>query len=431
MEQCLKCGNQLVEHAKFCTRCGAPIPRYVVPERASQEAESRRMRQCSKCGNQLAEDAEFCTRCGSTIPRYEAPEMASQETVDEARRTSSAAIPQNEASERANQGTGIGERRAGETSGRSRDLIGDTYGFLTDPSSRRYLKVDTAGGVLTVVAPILIWSAAVGVVSWILIGLVSLRFHLGFIDLGDLLLSQLIIVGIVLSVTANAYVIRRYRGRGEALWNVLSSLPVLWAAFLSIGLTIMLYQVWTDFQGGTYDLRRLMFSLIGVGICGTYTGYLSLVVFGPVGTYKVVRWAVYVLTAVIAVEILDALWLAGENLTQAEIWEHFVLAGWAVLVCCVVYAVIAIILSQIMAGNRLFGVLVTYLVLGLAGFTIGLLALWDGFPEAGPVRFVYGGVMVVSITTIGLLLVQHFHKARAIDTRPPDEQDTQARSRPS
>ena len=431
MEQCLKCGNQLVEHAKFCTRCGAPIPQYVVPERASQEAESRRMRQCSKCGNQLAEDAEFCTRCGSTIPRYEAPEMASQETVDEARRTSSAAISQNEASEWANQGTGIGERRAGETSGRSRDLIGDTYGFLTDPSSRRYLKVDTAGGVLTVVAPILIWSAAVGIVSWILIGLVSLRFHLGFIDLGDLLLSQLIIVGIVLSVTANAYVIRRYRGRGEALWNVLSSLPVLWAAFLSIGLTIMLYQVWTDFQGGTYDLRRLMFSLIGVGICGTYTGYLSLVVFGPVGTYKVVRWAVYVLTAVIAVEILDALWLAGENLTQAEIWEHFVLAGWAVLVCCVVYAVIAIILSQIMAGNRLFGILVTYLVLGLAGFTIGLLALWDGFPEAGPVRFVYGGVMVVSITTIGLLLVQHFHKARAIDTRPPDEQDTQARSRPS
>ena len=364
------------------------------------------MGQCLKCGNQLAEDAKFCTRCGAPMPRDEVPERTSRETEPDVRQTT-------------------------EPSGRSRGLLDDTYGFLTDPSSRRYLKVDTAGGVLTVVAPVLIWSAAVGIVSWILIGLVSLRFHLGFIDLGDLLLSQLIIVGIVLGVAANAYVIRRYRGRGEALWNFLSSLPVLWAAFLSIGLTIMLYQVWTDFQGGTYDLRRLMFSLIGVGICGTYTGYLSLVVFGPVGTYKVVRWAVYVLTAVIAVEILDALWLAGENLTQAEIWEHFVLAGWAVLVCCVVYAVIAIILSQIMAGNRLFGVLVTYLVLGLAGFTIGLLALWDGFPEAGPVRFVYGGVMVVSITTIGLLLVQHFHKARAIDTRPPDEQDTQARSRPS
>ena len=364
------------------------------------------MGQCLKCGNQLSEDAKFCTRCGAPMPRDEVPERASRGTEPDVRQTT-------------------------ETSGRSRGLLDDTYGLLTDPSSRRYLKVDTAGGVLTVVAPILIWSVAVGVVSWILIGLVSLRFHLGFIDLGDLLLSQLIIVGIVLSVTANAYVIRRYRGRGEALWNVLSSLPVLWAAFLSIGLTIMLYQVWTDFQGGTYDLRRLMFSLIGVGICGTYTGYLSLVVFGPVGTYKVVRWAVYVLTAVIAVEILDALWLAGENLTQSAIWEHFVLAGWAILVCCVVYAVIAIILSQIMAGNRLFGVLVTYLVLGLAGFTIGLLALWDGFPEAGPVRFVYGGAMVVSITTIGLLLVQHFHKARALDTRPPDEQDTQARSRPS
>lgn len=359
-----------------------------------------------RCGNQVAEDAKFCTRCGAPIARDEVPERASSGTEAEA-------------------------RHSAEPTARSQGLLDDTYGLLTDPSSRRYLKVDTSGGVLTVVAPILIWSAAVGIVSWILIGLVSLRFHLGFIDLGDLLLSQLLIVGIVLSVAANGYVIRRYRGRSEPLWNVLSSLPVLWAAFLTIGLTIMIYQVWTDFQGGTYDLRRLMFSLTGVGICGTYAGYLSLVAFGPIRTFNVVRWVVYVLTAVIAVEVLDALWLAGENLTQTEIWEHFVLAGWAVLVCSVVYAVIAVILSQTMARNRLFGVLVTYVVLGLVGFTIGLLALWDGFPEAGPVRFVYGGVMVVSITTIGLLLVQHLHNARANDNRPSDEEDAQAHSSPS
>ena len=115
-------------------------------------------RQCSKCRNQLAEDAKFCTQCGAMVPQYEVPEKAIQETEPEGRKTS-------------------------ESPSGSRGLLEDTYGLLTDPSSRRFLRVAPSGGILTVVAPILIWSAAVGVGLWILIGLIALRFDLGFVDL--------------------------------------------------------------------------------------------------------------------------------------------------------------------------------------------------------------------------------------------------------
>lgn len=361
--------------------------------------------QCSKCRNQLAEDAKFCTRCGAMVLQYEVPEEARQGTEPEGRRTS-------------------------ESPSESRGLLEDTYGFLTDPSSRRFLRVDPSGGVLTVVAPILIWSAAVGVGSWILIGLIALRFDLGFVDLEDLLYSQLIIVGIILSVTANAYVIHSYRNRSGALWHVLSYLAGLWAVFLSVGLAIMIVQVWTDFAGGPDELRRMMFSLIGVGTCGTYTGFLSLAVFGPDRIYYVVRWVVYVLTAIIAAEILEALWLTGRNMTGAEIGGHFVTAGRAAFVSCVVYSIIAVVMGQVRARQQRIGVLVAYLALGLTGFTIGVWALWDSFPEAGPVRFVFGGVVVVSIATIGLLLVQHFHRTGTTGTRPADGQDPQSQTSP-
>ncbi len=322
---------------------------------------------CSNCGNQLAEDAKFCPQCGTSIPQDDAPETASEGTASE---------------------------------GRGR--------------YRRFLKIDTSGGFLEIVAPILIWSAAVGVLTWAIIGLLSLRFDLGFIDLPDLLFSMLIIVGIMLSVAANSYLIYSYRGRSGPLWQALSYLPTIWAALLSVGLLIMIWQVWTDFAGGPNELRRAMFSLIGIGLCGTYAGYLSLVVIGPDRIYHVIRRVMYVLTAIIAVEILDALWWAAGHLSGAEIGVHFIRAGWTAAICVFVYAIIAVFMAQVRTSKQRIAVLVTYLVLGLTGFTIAVWSLWGTFP-AGAIRFVHGGIVIVSITTIGLLLVQHFHRNK--DTR--------------
>ena len=330
-------------------------------------------RHCSNCGTQLAEDAKFCMRCGAPVSEDATPVAAS-----------------------------AGESRphtddAPATAGEGRS------------SYRRFLKIDTSGGFLEIVAPILIWSAAVGVLTWTTIGLLSLRFDLAFINLPDLLFSMLIIVGIMLSVAANSYLVHSYHGRDGALWPALSYLPVIWAALLSVGLLIMIWQVWTDFAGGPNELRRAMFSLIGIGLCGTYAGFLSLVVIGPDRIYHVVRRVIYVLTAIIAVEILDALWWAAGHLSGAEIGVHFIRAGWTAAICVVVYAIIAVFMAQVRASKQRIAVLVTYLVLGLTGFTIAVWSLWDTFPP-GALRFIHGGIVIVSITTIGLVLVQHFHR---------------------
>ena len=276
-------------------------------------------------------------------------------------------------------------------------------------SYRRFLRIDTSSGFLAVVTPILIWSAAVGVLTWTIIGLLSLRFDLGFINLPDLLFSMLIIVGVMLSVAANSYLVYSYRGRDGALWPALSFLPPIWAVLLTVGLLIMIWQVWTDFAGGPNELRRAMFSLIGIGLCGTYAGFLSLIVVGPDRIYLVVRRVIYVLTAIIAVEILDALWWAAGDLSGREIGVHFIRAGWTAATCVVIYAIIAVFTAQVKARKQRIAVLVTYLVLGLTGFTIAVWSLWDTFPP-GALRFIHGGIVIVSITTIGLVLVQHFHR---------------------
>lgn len=343
---------------------------------------------CSNCGTQLAEDAKFCTRCGAPASEDTAPVTES----------ASESPPRQDNAPKA-------------TSKASKD--GSRY--------QRFLTIDSSRGFLAVVAPILIWSAAVGVLTWTIIGLLSLRFDLGFINLPDLLFSMLIIVGIMLSVAANSYLVYSYRSRDGALWQALTYLPPIWAALLTVGLLIMIWQVWTDFAGGPNELRRAMFSLIGVGLCGTYAGYLSLVVVGPDRIYVVVRRVIYVLTAIIAVEILDALWWAAGDLSGREIGVHFIRAGSTAATCVVVYAIIAVFTAQVRARKQRIAVLVTYLVLGLTGFTIAVWSLWDTFPP-GALRFIHGGIVIVSITTIGLLLVQHFHKNKV----PPSAQPSGA-----
>ena len=352
-------------------------------------------RDCPNCGSEIDEDAKFCTRCGTPIPQGDAREPSSagrrqprQDGAPEPAGESQSQQRQDDVPETASEG-----RRESEDRGRY----------------QRILRVDPSGGFLAVVAPILIWSGAVSVLTWAIIGLLSLRFDLGFIDLPDLLFSMLIVVGIMVSVAANSYLVYSHRSRDGALWQALSYLPMLWAALLSTGLTIMIWQVWSDFAGGPNELRRVMFSLIGIGLCGTYAGYLSLVVVGPDRIYHVVRRVIYVLTAIIAVEILDALWWATGHLSGKEIGAHFIRAGWTAAICVVVFAVIAVLMAQVRARKQRIAVLVTYLVLGLTGFTIAVWTLWGTF-DAGALRFIHGGIVIVSITTIGLLLVQHFHK---------------------
>ena len=278
--------------------------------------------------------------------------------------------------------------------------------------------MDASGGFFATVGPALIWYGAAGVLIWSVIGLLSLRFDIGaLIDLPNLLFSMLIVVGIVVSATASYYLVRTYRERDGQHWYALSFLPVLWGALVSAGLFIMILQVWTDFSWGPDDLRRSMFSLIGVGLCGIYGGYLALLVIGPERIYAIVRWVVYVLLAIIAVEILDATWLGSRDLSGQELRDDFFGAVGTAIAVAVVYSIVALILAQARDRKARIAVLATYAALGLVGFTIAVWALWDSLP-AGAIRFVHGGTVVVVITTIGLLVVQHFHKNKDAPSLP-------------
>ena len=315
---------------------------------------------CASCGSEIEEDASFCTRCGTPIQQGDSPEVAIE--------------------------------------GRG--------------SYQRFLTMDASGGFFATVGPALIWYGALSVLIWSVIGLLSLRFDIGaLIHLPNLLFSMLIVVGIVLAATANYYIVRTYRERPGQLWNALSYLPFIWGILISAGLLIMIVQVWTDFTLGPDDLRRAMFSLIGIGLCGTYGGYLALVVMGPERIYKIARWVVYVLLAVIAVEILDATWLGSRDLSGEELMDDFISAGWTAAGVAVVYSIIAVIMAQARDSKARLTVLVIYVVLGLIGFTIAVWTLWDSLP-AGAIRFVHGGTVLVTIATIGLLVVRHFHKNR-------------------
>ena len=270
------------------------------------------------------------------------------------------------------------------------------------------------------------WYGTLVVLIWSSIGLLSLRFDISaHIELPNLLFSMLLLVGMVLSFTANYYLVGRYRERNRPLWHALSYLPFIWGTLISAGLFIMILQVWTDFSWGSEDIRRTMSSLIGVGVCGTYGGYLAIVVVGPERIYEVIRSVLYVVLAIIAAQILDAIWPiwpGDQGLSGQEMVERFGNVGGTAISVAVVYAIIALVLPQANDKKALITVVGTYVSLGLIGFTLAVAFLTNSLP-AGAIRFVHGGAVFVTITTIGLLLVQHIYTSRDVPNLSPDSEE--------
>lgn len=55
MKNCIQCGNELNDHAKFCAKCGTKQP----------EEEQKRF--CEQCGAELTPDAKFCPSCAASV----------------------------------------------------------------------------------------------------------------------------------------------------------------------------------------------------------------------------------------------------------------------------------------------------------------------------------------------------------------------------
>ena len=394
---CTNCGSELDAGAKFCGQCGTPIRQNDAPAAASGATRQPR-----------SEDVQVAA--GETgKPSREVVGPATAGEAARQPRTESLPVSPGEDAKQPRSDVAADTARASGSQTRQQD--GATAQDKDWTRYSRYLKVDSSGGFMGIVTPLCIWIAAVGILAWAVLGLISLRFDLSFLNLEDLFFTMLIIIGIMLSLVANVYLALSCRDRAGALWHFLSFLPMLWAACLCVGLSIMIWQVWTDFTGGPNELRRAMFSLVGVGICGTYGGYLSLAAIGSVRIYHAVRRVVYVLIAIVAVEILDALWWGTRDVSGIELWEHFLTVGLTAVMCAIVYAIIAFFMAQARSRKSQTGMLVAYLVLGVFGFTIAVGSLWDTFPP-GAIRFVHGAIVLVVVATIGLLVVRHYEKRK-------------------
>ena len=261
---------------------------------------------------------------------------------------------------------------------------------------RNLLRIDSSMTSATVLTRLLIWAVVLSVSAWVILGLVSLRFDLTG-GLEDVFYSQLIIAGIFGIAIANAFIM----GEGGFSGGLLGKTPLLWGLMAIAGMVMLIWQVWVDFEGGSNDTLKVMYSLLGVGLCGTYAGFVSLPSIER--TYRLLRWAMYILTAVLAIEILEALWTP-ETLSGAGAGREFAKVGAAVGGMLVTYALIAGIAGR---AGKLTRAVVAYAVVGLLGFGLVLVSLWDNL-EAGPLRFVLGASLLLAICTVGLALMHYY-----------------------
>ena len=256
---------------------------------------------------------------------------------------------------------------------------------------------------------------------WVVIGLISLRFDIATLPtLLNLLWSQLIIFGIMAAIFTNTYVMRAYEERDIGGPPLLRYLPTIWAALMSVGMTMLIVQIWTDYKTGPNFALKIMYSLICVGSCGTYGGLISLVRIEPNPVYAALRYAMYALAFLVGVETLDALWTVA-YLSSDDTGARF---GWIALTVGIVAAVFGIVglvvheTSHKTEKGRVIG-MISYAALGLVGFSIAVFILWDAL-DAGAMRFVLGAATVLTIATIALWMLRTFY-ANPLDADAPED----------
>lgn len=265
-------------------------------------------------------------------------------------------------------------------------------------------------------ARVFVAAIAAACVMWVAIGLVSLRFDIGSLPtLLDLLWSQLLIFGIMAAVFVNTYVMREYEDKGIGGPRWLRYLPAAWAALMSVGMAMLIVQIWTDYKAGPNFVLKIMYSLICVGGCGTYAGLISLVRIEPNPVYNALRYAMYGLSFLVGVETLDAIWTV-PYLSSDDTGARF---GWVAMAAgatAAAFGVIGLVVHEVshkQERSRVVG-MIAYAALGLVGFSLAVLALWDAL-EAGAMRFVLGAAVTLTIATVALWMLRNFYANPVVD----------------
>ena len=278
-------------------------------------------------------------------------------------------------------------------------------------------------GLRSIPARVFIGAVIVFVVIWVAIGLISLRFPVTT-NLQDVVYTQLIILGSLLIALANTYVIQsggfNRDGPGQ-FRRVVSYCPVASSVTSITGMVMLIWPVWTSFASVEPNkLLQVMFSLITIGLCGTFAGFVSLADVARI--YRHVPWVLYVLVVLLAVEIIDSLW-GVERLRADATGVQFRNISSTVAAATVAYAIIAIALRDQDTERSRIIALIGYFLAGISGFTLAVWILWDNL-EAGPHRLVLGAATLLAIGAVGLTLLHYYkHRPPGLSPQPQSPAD--------
>lgn len=73
------------------------------------------------------------------------------------------------------------------------------------------------------------------------------------------------------------------------------------------------------------------------------------------------------------------------------------------------YTFVAFLMRRSDSAKARMKSLIVYVFIGLVGFGIGLVTLWDEM-DAGPRRFVFGAALLLSICAVSLYLLNHYYR---------------------
>ena len=235
-------------------------------------------------------------------------------------------------------------------------------------------------------------------VSWVIMGLAAARVDLEGGVLSDIFWTEILIVfwgGLAIISKRLSETARDNPNRA----SFAHYLPPLCAAITLPGIALLTVFIWVGFDEASQTTLRLTYSFLALGLAGAYCSVIGV---GRLpNRWRLLRWFMYVIAAVAAIESLEALWLQGDINYEDTLTDGFGQVGVAFIVALIAYFILAGIIYSILREtreNQQIFVLGIYLLASLLGFTFGVIALSDEF-DPGPFRLILASTILLATLT--------------------------------
>ncbi|MBA02252.1 MAG: hypothetical protein CL752_07575 [Chloroflexi bacterium] len=241
--------------------------------------------------------------------------------------------------------------------------------------------------------------------SWIVMGLIAARVSFDHDVLFDIFWSEILIVFWVVLTVMSLQISQSARDNPHRA-PFAQYLPLLCAAVTLPGIVLLVVFLWLGFDDASQTLLRVTFSCLSLGLAGAYCSVIGI---GRISNkWRPLRWVLYLVTLVAAIESLEALWLHGDISSETTLSEGFgpILVAFfvALLAYCIFAGILFSILRETASVNHVYVVLV-YLVASMVGFTFGVIALSDQH-DPGPFRLIMATTVLLATMT-PLLVMFH------------------------